>query len=129
MWMAPGQRRHLKVKEHVRRRDLGDDPLCRMYMSARFNFWASLDERDSAQAIEKSLTADCEGSHALFVNDSHNWLLYDTERLLGLFFPDVGRRRRAIRGSESLVSIDRARELIGFEPEHSVARAPTDPPS
>ena len=91
-------------------------------MGARFNFWAFVDERDSAQAIEKGLSAEYEGSHVLFVNDSHNSILYDTEKLLGLFFPGVARRQRAIRGCESLVSIDRARELIGFEPEHSVAR-------
>jgi len=100
-----------------------DDPFCRMYMSPRPNFWAFLDERDSAQAIEKGLTADYEGAHALFVNDSHNTILYDTEALLGLFFPEVTRRSRTIQGSESLVSIDKARDLIGFEPEYSVASA------
>jgi nucleoside-diphosphate-sugar epimerase len=98
-----------------------DSPFCRMYMGARFNFWAFVDERDSAQAIEKGLWAKYEGSHVLCVNDSHNWLLYDTEKLLGLFFPEVTQRRRPLRGSESLVSIDKARALIGFEPEHSVA--------
>ncbi len=106
----------------VRRRAFEDDPLARMYMNARPNFWALVDERDSAQAIEKSLTADREGSHVLFINDTHNWLLYDTEKLLGVMFPEVTGRKRPIRGSESLVSIDKARDLIGFEPEHSVAR-------
>lgn len=100
--------------------DFGNDALARMYMGARFNFWAMVDERDSAQAVEKGLLAKYEGSHMLFVNDSHNWLLYDTEKLLGLFFPEVTQRRRPLGGSESLVSIDKARALIGFEPEHSV---------
>jgi len=100
-----------------------DDPLARMYMHDRPNFWAFVDERDSAQAIEKALVADFEGSHVLFINDAHNRLLYDTEKLLGILFPDVTRRKRPIRGSQALVSIDKARELIGFECEHSVARA------
>jgi nucleoside-diphosphate-sugar epimerase len=91
-------------------------------MNARPNFWAFVDERDSAQAIEKGLTADREGSHVLFINDAHNWLLYDTEKLLSVMFPEVTGRKRPIRGSDSLVSIDKARDLIGFEPEHSVAR-------
>lgn len=113
--------------ERGRTRDaFKDDPFCRMYMSPRPNFWAFLDERDSAQAIEKALTADYEGSHALFVNDPHNTILYDTETLLGLLFPAVTGRSRAIRGSESLVSIERARDLIGFEPEYSVADALKD---
>ncbi|KKL65125.1 hypothetical protein LCGC14_2158120 [marine sediment metagenome] len=105
----------------VRFRHFGDDPLAEMYMGACFNFWASLDERDSAQAVEKGLTAEYEGSHVLFVNDSHNWLGYDTEKLLGMFFPAVTGRKRPIHGCESLVSIDRARDLIAFEPEHSAA--------
>ena len=96
-------------------------------MRARPNFWAFVDERDSAGAIARSLTAHCQGSHVLFINDSHNWLRYDTEKLLGVFYPEVTRRARSIRGSEALVSIDRARDLIGFEPEHSVARVPDGP--
>ncbi len=115
-------RREKRGKRH------GDDALARMYGSSRFNFWASVDERDSAQAIEKGLSAEYKGSHVLFVNDSHNWLLYDTETLLGLFFPEVARRTRPIPDCESLVSIDRARDLIGFEPEYSVARVPGDRP-
>ena len=90
-------------------------------MHSRPNFWAFVDERDSAQAIAKSLTADCAGSEVLFINDSHNSLMYDTEKLLGVFFPEVAGRSRAIQGSESLMSIDKARALIGFEPEYSVA--------
>jgi nucleoside-diphosphate-sugar epimerase len=105
----------------VRRRHLEDDPLARMYLADRANFWAFVDERDAAQAIARSLTADRRGSHVLFVNDPHNWLLYETEKLLSLFFPDVTRRKRPVEGSQSLVSIDKARELIGFDPEHSVA--------
>ena len=71
------------------------------------------------QAIEKGLTTDYDGSHVLFINDDHNWLRYDAETLAGLFFPDVEERKRPLTGSESLVSIDAARALIGFEPEHS----------
>lgn len=112
----------------VRMRSFEDHPLCGMYFGARANFWAFVDERDAAQAVEKGLTADYQGSHVLFINDSHNWLLYDTEKLLGLFFPDVTRRTRPIRGAESLVSIAKARDLIGFEPEHSVACVPADGP-
>ncbi|MEE2872292.1 MAG: hypothetical protein VX893_05185 [Candidatus Latescibacterota bacterium] len=41
--------------------------------------------------------------------------------LLQLFYPDVSERTRPIVGNESLVSIERARTLIGFEPEYSFA--------
>ena len=45
-----------------------------------------LDARDAAQSFEKSLLADFEGSHPLFVNDYHNSLGVDAEELLRIFF-------------------------------------------
>ena len=76
---------------------------------------------DSTQAFEKALTADFQGAHALFVNSDLNFLNYDAEALLAIFFPEVSRRSKALRGAEALVNIERARQLIGFEPAvHSV---------
>ena len=45
-----------------------------------------------------------------------NYLNMDSEALLSLFFPDVRHRSKALQGADALVSIDRARDLIGFEP-------------
>jgi nucleoside-diphosphate-sugar epimerase len=86
----------------------------------RFNFWTFVDDRDAAQGLHKALTADYQGAHAFFLNDSHNWLNYDSEALLTLFYPDVTARTKPIRGAETLVSIDKARDLLGFEVEYSV---------
>ena len=94
------------------------DPEVRL-VSTRANFWALIDARDAAQAFEKSLLADFEGSQPLFVNDSHNSAGVDSEELVRVFFPEVTARRHPLVGNEALVSIERARELIGFEPEHS----------
>ena len=94
------------------------DPDVRLVFS-RANFWAMIDARDAAQAFEKSLLADFQGSHPLFVNDHHNSLGVDAEELLRIFFPQVTARKRPLVGAEALVSIARARELIGFEPEYS----------
>jgi nucleoside-diphosphate-sugar epimerase len=84
------------------------------------NFWASLDARDSAQAFEKGLTADYQGSHPLFCNDSENAAGVDSEWLVQTFFPEVTARSHPLRGRETLVSIDKARALIGYEPEHHI---------
>ena len=94
------------------------DPL----MYGRTDFWTRIDERDSAQAIEKSLTAGVEGSHVLFVNDSHNITGVPSLILASLLFPEAEPRRVKLDGTNTLVSIDAARRLIGFEPEFSVAR-------
>lgn len=85
------------------------------------NFWAIIDARDSAQSIELGLTAEYDGSHPLWVNDSHNSAGVPTQKLAELLYPDVPLKRQLV-GTESLVSIDKARELLGFEPEYSVSR-------
>jgi len=97
-------------------RDAIDDWLLRAYFFDRFNYWAFIHTDDSTQAFEKALTADFQGAHALFVNSDLNYLNSNSEALLANFFPEVRRRSKAIQGADALVSIDRARELIGFEP-------------
>ena len=96
------------------------DPLWPVCAFDRFNYFTFLDDRDAAQAIEKSLSASFEGHHTLFVNDAHNSVRVNSEGLLELFYPEVGERKSAIRDSEALVSIGRARALIGFESEFSM---------
>ena len=97
-------------------RDAIDDWLLRAYFFDRFNYWAFIHTDDSTQAFEKALTVDFRGAHALFINSDLNYLHSDSEALLATFFPEVVRRSRALHGADALVSIDRARELIGFEP-------------
>jgi nucleoside-diphosphate-sugar epimerase len=101
-----------------------DERLWQAYTFDRYNLWASLDVRDAAQAIEKSLTADYTGSHNLFINDTYNFLDYDSRTLARLFFPELTEWKQAIAGSEALFSINRARELIGFEPQYSLHGEP-----
>ena len=95
-----------------------DSPL----MGMRSDFWTSLDERDGAQAVEKGLLAGYEGSHALFVVDSHNRTGVPSRRLAECFYPGVTAWKQPVEGTESLVSIDKARKILGFEPEYSAAR-------
>ncbi len=87
-------------------------------MFGRSNFWTSLDVRDAAQAIYRALTSGVQGSHAMYVTDSHNFVNLPTKHLARTFFPEVNTWRHKLTGTESLVSISRAREIIGFQPEH-----------
>jgi UDP-glucose 4-epimerase len=112
-----------RAREEMRRRRaaMREDPDMTLLFGGfgRSNFWASIDARDSAQALEQGLLADYRGSHALFVNDNHNAAGVDSEDLVQLFFPEVEGRSHPLHGTETLVSIDRARAVLGFEPEHS----------
>jgi nucleoside-diphosphate-sugar epimerase len=87
-------------------------------MFGRSNFWTSLDVRDAAQAVEKGLSADFEGSHAVYVTDTTNFVRIPTRELAEVWFPEVRTWKRAVTGAESLVSIDGVRALIGFEPAY-----------
>jgi nucleoside-diphosphate-sugar epimerase len=104
------------------RKQAFSDPLWYAYAMDRFNFWAFVDERDSAQALDKALTAEFEGAHALFINDDHNWLGYDSKALVRFFYQEIAEANIALSGSQALVSIDKARSLIGFEPQYSVEK-------
>jgi UDP-glucose 4-epimerase len=91
----------------------------RWVLVSRNNLFTLIDARDAAQAVEKGLSASYDGAHALFINDKYNSTAFDSEVLLKLFYPNVTARKRMLVGRESLVSIDKARALIGFEPAFS----------
>ncbi|MEX1021092.1 MAG: NAD(P)-dependent oxidoreductase [Litorilinea sp.] len=95
-----------------------DDPLWQMYTFQRFNFFAYIHEEDSAQAMEKAVTAEYSGAHPLFVNSAYNSADYDAQTLARLFFPDSELRAGELGDAAALVSINKARKLIGFKPEH-----------
>jgi nucleoside-diphosphate-sugar epimerase len=98
--------------------DFDNAPESTPMMIGRANFWTVLDVRDAAQAAEKGLLADYQGSHVAFINDDRNYLGLPSEELLKVWFPDVTDRKRPLSGTQSLVSIDYARQLIGFEIKH-----------
>lgn len=85
-------------------------------MFGRSNFWTSLDARDAAQAAEKGLLANVEGSHAVYVTDDRNFVNIPSRDLVKVWFPNVTTWKDPVTGTNSLVSIDRARALIDFEP-------------
>ncbi|MCY4540303.1 MAG: NAD(P)-dependent oxidoreductase [Chloroflexi bacterium] len=92
------------------------DPLFSSYFFDRYNYWTFIHTDDSTRAFERAISGDYVGAHPLFVNSDRNFLDYDSEALLSIFFPDVRRRSKAIAGANALVSYDRARDLLGYEP-------------
>jgi hypothetical protein len=82
------------------------------------DFWAMIDDEDSAQALEKGVTADYTGSHPLFMAGAVNMAHLEAETLARIFYPEAARKRPLV-GCEPLVSFDKARQLLGYEPEFS----------
>ncbi|HNT74722.1 MAG TPA: NAD(P)-dependent oxidoreductase [Anaerolineae bacterium] len=114
-----GERGDLSEKEiHAEFRKM---PHAVMFFSSN-DFWTSLDVRDAAQAIGKALLADYEGSHPLWIVGSRNSAGLPSMALASLLYPDVKTWKRPVAGDESLISIDKARALIGFEPDYVMER-------
>jgi nucleoside-diphosphate-sugar epimerase len=90
-----------------------DDPLVR-----RWNLWGYVDARDVAQAVRLGLVASLVGAEVAIVAAADTCMLRDSEDLLAEVYPGVP-RRRAMAGRETLLAIDRARQLLGYEPQHS----------
>ena len=98
-----------------------DDDETRLFFN-KTNLFTNVDARDSARAFELALTGDYDGYHTLFVNDSHNFAGLPADELVRLVYPEATPRPEYLKGTASLVSIDRARRLLGWEPEYSLSR-------
>jgi NAD(P)-dependent dehydrogenase (short-subunit alcohol dehydrogenase family) len=95
-----------------------NDPL-KLVAFGYTDFWAVITAENSALALELGALADYEGSHPLFVADGVNMLGIEAEILAGAFYPEAA-RKRPLLGPEPLVSFDRARQLIGYQPGPSL---------
>ncbi len=85
--------------------------------------WSYLDVRDAATAIARALDAPVEGALVVQLAAPTTLVPFDTELLLDRFAPDVP-RHGAFPGRTVPVSIDRARDLLGFVAEHELELAP-----
>ncbi len=90
-----------------------DDPAVR-----RWNAWGYIDARDGAQAVRLALEATFTGFEAFVVANADTVMERDSAELAAAEFPDVP-LRRPLEGRETLLSIDKARRVLGYEPQHS----------
>ena len=88
----------------------------------RFNLWGYIDARDGAQAIRKSLEAPLKGPHIFIIANADTVLTRPNKEVLAEFYPDVPFKRE-IASDETLLSIEKARSVLGYEPRYSWRRA------
>jgi nucleoside-diphosphate-sugar epimerase len=89
-----------------------DDPHIR-----KWNLWGYVDARDVAQAARLGVDVDIEGSQIAIVAAADTVMTRPSAELMAEVFPTVPLRRR-VEGRDTLLSIDRARSLLGYEPAH-----------
>jgi nucleoside-diphosphate-sugar epimerase len=84
----------------------------------KWNLWGYVDARDVAGAVRGALEADIDGAEVCIVAAADTVMQRDSADLMAEVFPTVP-LRGAVRGRLTLLAIDRARELLGYEPAHA----------
>jgi len=85
----------------------------------KWNLWGYVDVRDAAQAVRKALEAPLKGAEVFIIAGADTVMSRSNDELLAEVFPGVPVRKKGLGPNETLVSIDKARRLLHYEPEHS----------
>lgn len=83
----------------------------------KWNLWGYVDARDVASAARLALDAEISGSEICIIAAADTVMTRPSADLMAEVFPTVPMRRK-VTGRETLLSIDRARRLLGYEPKH-----------
>jgi nucleoside-diphosphate-sugar epimerase len=90
-----------------------DDPLIR-----KWNLWGYVDVRDVTKSVRLALDASTNGSEIAIVAAADTVMTRPSAELMAEVYPGVPLRRN-VEGRVTLLAIDRARALLGYEPDHS----------
>jgi len=89
-----------------------DDPSIR-----KWNLWSYIDARDGAQAVRRALDHQGRGMDAFIIANADTVMSRPNDELVRAVFPDVP-IRRPLGEHDTLLSIDKARRVLGYEPTH-----------
>ncbi|MBN9605249.1 MAG: NAD(P)-dependent oxidoreductase [Actinomycetales bacterium] len=95
------------------------DPMLR-----KWNLWCYIDARDGAQAVRRALETRGPGFEAFIIANADTVMMRSSASLVAEVFPGVP-VTKDLATHETLLSIDKARRLLGYEPEHSWREAHT----
>jgi nucleoside-diphosphate-sugar epimerase len=84
----------------------------------KWNLWGYIDGRDGAQAVQKALELDATGFDRFIIAAADTVMTRPNAELVAEVFPEVP-LKRPFTDTETLLSIDKARRILGFAPEHS----------
>ncbi len=83
----------------------------------QWNAWGYIDARDGAQAVRLALSVDLRGRE-IFIVANADTVMSRPSAELAAEFPGV-EVRKDLGEHETLLSIDKARRLLGFQPTFS----------
>jgi nucleoside-diphosphate-sugar epimerase len=80
-----------------------------------WNLWSYIDRRDGAQAVRKALELDAVGMDIFIIANADSVMSTPSAQLAAEVFPDVAFKRE-VGEHETLLSIEKARRVLGYEP-------------
>jgi nucleoside-diphosphate-sugar epimerase len=90
-----------------------DDPHVR-----KWNLWGYVDESHVAQSVRLALEADVGGAEAFVIAAGDTVMRRPSRELMSEVFPGVP-GAETVSGTDTLLSIDKARRVLGYAPEFS----------
>jgi len=85
----------------------------------KWNLWSYIDGRDGAQAVLRALENARPGFEAFIIAAADSVMSRSSADLVAEVFPGVGVVKE-VGERETLLSIDKARRMLGYAPEHSL---------
>jgi UDP-glucose 4-epimerase len=84
----------------------------------KWNLWGYIDARDGAQAVERALEVAPPGFDRFIIAAADTVMDRPNTELIAEVFPGV-ELRGEFGDHDTLLSIDKARRLLGYDPQHS----------
>ena len=103
----------MEPQDYQRFSGFWDDPLKR-----KWNLWGYVDARDVAQSCRLGLEADIQGAEAFIIAAADTVMNRPNPELMAAVFPNVP-LREGTGEFETLLSITKARKLLGYAPQYS----------
>ncbi len=103
----------MEPEDYQRFPDYSQDPRKR-----KWNLWGYVDARDVAQSCRLGLEADIKGAEAFIIAAADTVMNRPSRDLMAEVFPDVPLRGE-IGEFETLLSITKARQMLGYAPQYS----------
>jgi|SRR6478736_851091 nucleoside-diphosphate-sugar epimerase len=84
----------------------------------KWNLWGYIDARDAAQAFRLALESSLKGAEVFVIANADTVMRRSNDELLNEHYAGVP-RKRALGANETLLSIEKARRILGYEPRYS----------
>lgn len=84
----------------------------------KWNLWGYIDARDGAQAVQRALEGAAPGFDQFIIAAADTVMSRPNAELIAEIFPGVP-VTRDVTANETLLSIEKARRVIGYDPQHS----------